>query len=85
MVQKRPIISHDISPSSEQRRTELEKTLLDEPHPYDEKARFIGMTEPTITRSLRTLARAWAVLHPTATSEERQFLAAIVAAELAGR
>ncbi|BCZ76029.1 hypothetical protein [Komagataeibacter phage phiKX1] len=58
---------------------------MEEPHAYDEKVRFIGMKEPTISRTLRTLARTWAILNPGATSEERQFLAAILAAELAGR
>ncbi|QOF94247.1 hypothetical protein IFJ82_09815 [Novacetimonas hansenii] len=40
---------------------------------------------PTIPWMLRTLACAWAAMHPYATIEERQFLAALVATELAGR
>ncbi|WP_395371893.1 hypothetical protein [Komagataeibacter diospyri] len=56
-----------------------------EPHAYDRKVRGIPMTEPTITQSLRMLARTWAVLNPNATIEERQYLAALVATEIAGR
>lgn len=55
------------------------------PHAYDRKARNIPLTEPTITQSLRLLARTWAVLNPNATIEERQYLAAIIATEIAGR
>ncbi|WP_182356644.1 hypothetical protein [Komagataeibacter europaeus] len=49
------------------------------------KVRSIPLTEPTIAQSLRMLARCWATLHPSATIEERQFLASLVATELAGR
>ncbi|MCE2563356.1 hypothetical protein [Komagataeibacter sp. FNDCF1] len=58
---------------------------MEEPHAYDMEARSIPLTEPTIAQSLRMLARCWATLHPNATIEERQFLAALVATELAGR
>mgnify|MGYP003362782974 CR=1 len=59
--------------------------MLEEPHAYDMKIRSIPLTEPTIAQSLRMLAQCWATLHPSATIEERQFLAALVATELAGR
>ncbi|MBE7729442.1 hypothetical protein [Komagataeibacter sp. FXV3] len=56
-----------------------------EPHAYDRKARNIPLTEPTTSRSLCMLARTWAVLNPNATIEERQYLAALIATEIAGR
>ncbi|MCE2578095.1 hypothetical protein [Gluconacetobacter entanii] len=56
-----------------------------EPHAYDCKVRSIEMSEATISRSLLMLARIWAILNPGASVEQRQYLAAIVAAELAGR
>ncbi|MCE2574848.1 hypothetical protein [Komagataeibacter sp. FNDCR2] len=71
----------DLSMGDEVPRPEFEP----EPHAYDRKARNIPMTKPTIAQSLRMLARCWATLHPSATIEERQYLAALVATEIAGR
>ncbi|MFW6682714.1 hypothetical protein [Komagataeibacter intermedius] len=56
-----------------------------EPHAYDRRVRAIPMGEQTIAELLRMLARSWAVLNPNATIEERQYLAALVATEIAGR
>ncbi|KAB8124854.1 hypothetical protein D3W54_12375 [Komagataeibacter medellinensis] len=56
-----------------------------EPHACDRKVRNIPLREPTISQSLRLLIQTWAMLNPNATIEERQYRAALVATEIAGR
>ncbi|MCE2579557.1 hypothetical protein LDL36_13860 [Komagataeibacter sp. FNDCR1] len=50
-----------------------------------EQLRKEDLASQSTSQRLITEAQTWAATHPNATSEERQFLAAIVAAELAGR
>lgn len=41
--------------------------------------------DPSFLETMCMAARVWAATHPDATIEERQYLAAMVAKELAGR
>lgn len=56
----------------------------EELHAYDRPARVIGLGEPTLMDTLLTAAQTWATLHPAASGEVREYLAALVRVELLG-